>query len=100
MAAKRKVHTAAFKPRAAAPGVGLPDPGGGVHEPGALRARAIPTGERGIVWMRAALARISDRAIPPPGTVARTQSEDKAGRPGGEPGDDGSDPHPLGHRAG
>ena len=47
--------------RAAAPGVGLPDPGGGLRDAGAWRSQAIPAGERGIIWMRAALAPIPDR---------------------------------------
>ncbi len=41
--------------RAAAPGVGLPDPGDGLQDAGAWRSQAITASERWIIWMRAAV---------------------------------------------
>src|SRR5215475_4069583 len=49
--------------RAASSVVGLPDPGDGLQDAGALRSRAITASERWIIWMRAAVALIPGRAI-------------------------------------
>src|SRR5262249_50601096 len=86
--------------RAASSVFGLPDPGGGVRDAGALRSQATPARERGIVWMRAALAPIPDRAIPHRAPSLGRGPGTTHGRPDGEPVDDGRAPHPLGHRAG
>src|SRR5262245_10263393 len=88
-----------LQPCETAPGVGLPEPGGGLREAASLRSQAIPPAERGIIWMRAALAQIPERALTHRAPWRGRSQGTRHGRRDGEPGYDGPDPHPLGHRA-
>ena len=73
---------------------------GQVRRPGSASFQAIPARERGTMGMRAAGALIPGRAISHRAPSLGRGSGTRAGRPDGEPVDDGRDANPLGHRAG